>query len=67
MGGRRGVCRDNLAVWLFVSAAAILGVIFGASAVAGTVAGSDGAVVAGGLGAALANAQIAVAVAAGWD
>ena len=61
MGGRRGVCRDNLAFRLCISAAAILGAIFGASAVAGTV-------VAVGLGAALADVQIAVAVAAdGWD
>jgi hypothetical protein len=43
-----------------------LGAILGASAGAGTVAGSD-AVVAGGLGAALADVQMAVAVAAGWD
>ena len=66
MGGRGGVCRDNLAFRIFVSAAAILGAILGASAGAGTVAGSD-AVVAGGLGAALADVQMAVAVAAGWD
>ncbi len=66
MGGRGGVCRDNLAFRLFVSDAAILGAILGVSAGAGTVAGSD-AVVAGGLGAALADVQMAVAVAAGWD
>ena len=54
MGGRGGVCRDDLAFRLFVSDAAILGAILGVSAGAGTVAGSD-AVVAGGLGAALAD------------
>jgi hypothetical protein len=67
VGGRVGVGRDNLAFRIFVSAAAILGAILGASAGAGTVAGSDGAVAAGGLGAALADVQMAVAVAAGWD
>jgi hypothetical protein len=66
VGGRGGVCRDDLACRLFISAAATLGAILGASAGAGTVAGSD-AVVAGGLGAALADVQMAVAVAAGWD
>ena len=64
MGGHGGVCRDNLAFRLLVSAAAILGAILGASAGAGTVAGSDDAVVAGGLGAALADVQMAVAGAA---
>ena len=67
MGGRGGVGRANLAFRIFVSAAAILGAILGASGGAGTVAGSDGAVVACGLGIALADVQMAVAVAAGWD
>ena len=67
MGVRGGVCQDNLAFWLFVSAAAILGAILGASAGAWTVAGSDAVVAGGLLGAALADVQMAVAIAAGWD
>ena len=75
MGGRGGVCRDDLAFRLFVSDAAILGAILGVSAGAGTVAGSD-AVVAGGLGAGLGNnsswsslarLDVQIAVAVGWD